>query len=188
MGFTRGASLLNGANFLNCERKLDEYRNATSNITLLYYGDDAANPPVTGVEDWLLSMELDNADAFKIYLINDDLIWMLGNMYSLANSCYYGAFEVLGGLADYVYWAKNPEVLQSNIINDAGFIYTGVRDLTLFFIRSERSLIRTNYELGRAFGQLYYFVLISGFYATFIETVSPVQIDTSTGTIVFIDQ
>lgn len=112
---------------------------------------------------------------------------MLGNLHDFANKCYYGGFEVLGGLSDYTYWAGKPTVLQSNIVNDAGYIYTILRDLVAYSLQSERSLIRTNFELGRAFGQLYYFVLISGYFATFFDTVAPVQIDTTQGTIVFID-
>lgn len=151
-GFIDGTSMLNGPSFTECENRINEYEEHIQTTVLYFIGTDLTDPPIIGVQDWLLTLDWDNADAYVFYLINDELIWMLGNLYQLANDCYYGGFEVLGGLSDYVYWASNPEIIQSNIINDAGYIYNTVRDLTMFYLQSERSLIRTNFEFGRAFG------------------------------------
>ena len=136
---------------------------------------------------WLKELYFDRGAIWPFLLINDEIIWMLYNLYDLSNSCWYGGYEVFGGLTDYGAAWTDADRLQDNIVNDLGFIYTNIRDIIFFFLQNERAIIRSLFELGKSFGQLYYFIFISGFFATVINTVAPVQIDPATGTIVFLD-
>ena len=81
-------------------------------------------------------------------MINDNLIWFIYNLYNLSSGCYNGAFEVFGGLQNYMNWTNNPTFVFSNFIANFGFIYTIVRDLILFFMSDQRTIIKTGFKLG----------------------------------------
>jgi hypothetical protein len=49
-------------------------------------------------------------------------------------------------------WYSNPPIILSNFIMNFGFIYTIVRDLVLFFMKDQRTLIKTAFEFGNAIG------------------------------------
>lgn len=97
-------------------------------------------------------------------LIWDDIIWLLHSYYSYADDCYYGAFENFESLSDYAHWVDNPSQIKDNSKLNFGFIYTVVRDLIFAAFGSDRSWIETNYDLGLAIGQIFYFMIISEYF------------------------
>jgi len=60
-----------------------------------------------------------------------------------------------------------------NLLNNFGFIYTNIRDLYYMVVRDPRTPIKSNYMVGLAFGQLYYFFLISDYYMQIFKTINP---------------
>ena len=53
----------------------------------------------------------------------------------------------------------------------------------MYFLEDERTIIRDSYDLGRAIGQVYYFLLISSYFSQDIDTIGPAQLDPNTGQI-----
>mgnify|MGYP001135357886 CR=1 FL=1 len=103
----------------------------------------------------------DKFDYWPYLLINDKVIAIIYAIHGLSNGCYYGGFEAYGALANYMDWVDEPALIWRNFSINFGFIYTTLRDLYYYFIKDFRSPIKTDYELGRAFGHFYYFMLIS---------------------------
>ena len=105
-------------------------------------------------------------------LVWDDIIWLMQSYYSFADDCYYGAFENFESLGDYAHWVDNPSQIEANSKLNFGFIYTVMRELLGAMFGSERSFIETNYDLGLAIGQIYYFMIISEYFYEVIQTYS----------------
>ena len=103
----------------------------------------------------------DKFDLWPYLMINDKWIAIIYSFHGLSNGCYYGGFEAFGALTNYVDWWQDPNIILRNIGVNFGFIYTSIRDLYYYFIQDFRSPLKTDYELGRTFGQIYYFALIS---------------------------
>lgn len=91
----------------------------------------------------------------------------------MSQGCYYGGFEAYYSLADYSEWLYEPIIMWYNLLNNFGFIYTNIRDIHYMVIRDPRTPIKSNYSLGLAFGQLYYFVLISDYFVQVFSTINP---------------
>ena len=125
---------------------------------------------------------LEEFDPMPWLLIYDEVIWYWWALKHLSLGCYYGGFEVFEGLEGYVSWTSNPLIILWNIVYNAGFIYAVTRDLIMFFLHDvvfvddKRTAIKSFYELGEAFGKLYYFVLIATYYTTPIKAVNPAGI------------
>ena len=103
----------------------------------------------------------DKFDYWPYLLINDKVIAIIYSIHGLSNGCYYGGFEAFGAIANYADWIYEPEIILRNFFINLGFVYTSIRDLYFYFIKDYRSPIKTDFELGRGFGQLYYFIFIS---------------------------
>lgn len=76
-------------------------------------------------------------------------------------------YEVFESIEGYVDWTSDPSIILWNTVFNFGFIYATARDIIMFFLHDvtfaddKRTSIKSMYELGEAFGKLYYFALIA---------------------------
>lgn len=81
--------------------------------------------------------------------------------YSLHNvtyDCFYG-LEELGGIKD-DYWTviKSPSTVVWNLVFGAGSIYTGLRNLLLYFYELEYTRVKNAFDFGMECGQIFWYM------------------------------
>ena len=163
-GFASGTAVVEGPSLTNCTASFEEYVTQIEDIFLDYaaifydYAEFGVN---------------ESFDLWPYLLINDKLIWLLHSVYSVSQGCYYGGFEVYYALSDYSDWLYDPYIIMFNCINNIGFIYTNIRDIYYMIRKDTRTPIKSNYSLGLAIGQIYYFTLISSYFTQIFETINP---------------
>lgn len=170
-GFAAGTAVIEGPALQHCSDEMDRLFTAIFEVH----------------EDYQTEFRKYEGDSFSEFdlwpylLINDKIAAIIYSLHGLSAGCYYGGFEIYGGLGKYISWYETPYEIFENFLNNFGYIYTGIRDIIFFGMQDARTPIKNEYGLAVTIGQIYYWLLISRHFSQLTYTVSPIPIDLVTG-------
>jgi len=141
-GFAAGTAVIEGPALQHCSDKFDEFFTAIVEVHEDYQKEFA-------------KYEGDNYSEFDLWpylLINDKIAAIIYSIHGLCAGCYYGGFEIYGGLGKYISWYETPYEIFENFLNNFGYIYTGIRDMIFFGMEDARTPIKNEYGIAVVLG------------------------------------